>query len=162
MDPNQLNALITETLKMMGGRAYSPAAVELLMLTAAQETHCGRYIRQVPDGPALGIFQMEMATHDDIWDNFLEYNDALKYRVYDFWLSHLSDEMNLKGNLLYQIAMARAHYMRDKQLIPPHDDVVGLATYYKRVWNTHLGKATVEQAIENYKKYAFRKEIKDA
>ena len=45
MEPDQLRELISDVLKAM--KMYSEAAVELLMLTAAQETHCGRYIKQV-------------------------------------------------------------------------------------------------------------------
>ena len=57
----------------------SQAARELLLGTALQETGL-RNIQQV-GGPALGYFQMEPATHDDIWENFLAYRPDLAARV---------------------------------------------------------------------------------
>ena len=41
---------------------YSPEAVTLMLGTACVESQCGEYLQQVPSGPALGIFQIEMAT----------------------------------------------------------------------------------------------------
>lgn len=46
---------------------WSEAAENLLLGTTAQESHMGTYIKQVGKGPALGIYQMEPATHKDIW-----------------------------------------------------------------------------------------------
>ena len=54
----------------------SVAAQELLLGTAVQESRI-TYLRQLGNGPALGLFQMEPATHNDIWDNFLEYKPEL-------------------------------------------------------------------------------------
>ena len=49
----------------------SQEAENLLMGTAAQESALGEYIRQLGNGPALGIFQMEPETFDDIVRNYL-------------------------------------------------------------------------------------------
>jgi len=43
---------------------YSRDAEELLMLTAACESNLGHYFKQLGNGPALGIFQVEPATYD--------------------------------------------------------------------------------------------------
>ena len=40
--------------------------------TAAVESRMGTYLRQI-GGPALGIWQVEPATHLDCWDNWLDY-----------------------------------------------------------------------------------------
>ena len=67
MDPKQLKELIERVLRKVN--LYSDAAVDLLMLTAAQESACGKYIRQLGNGPALGIFQMEPACSSPYpWD----------------------------------------------------------------------------------------------
>ena len=65
---------------------WSQEAEDLLIGTAAQESHLGTYLRQLGDGPALGIFQMEPATHNDIHENFLRYKHDLRNRVDDFFL----------------------------------------------------------------------------
>lgn len=60
--------IIRPTLVEMGH--YSPAAEALLLGTAAHESHGGRYLSQIR-GPARGIYQMEPATHDDLWRHYL-------------------------------------------------------------------------------------------
>lgn len=159
MDANQLRAIIEETLREADRKAqtscfYSPKAVELLMMTAAAETNLGFYIKQIK-GPALGIFQMEPATHNDIFENWLVYkSDLFKRAVDSFYNEGMSDELNLMGNLPYQIVMARCHYLRNRAPIPEHWMLGELAKYYKHVWNTHLGDATPEKALRAYLKYA--------
>ena len=153
--PKQLRGLITDVLMYLD--LYSEDAVELLMLTAAQESHCGTYIKQVR-GPALGIFQCEPATAQDIYDNYLTFKPDLESLIDSVSLldQTASEQFDLKANLVYQIAMARIHYMRDKQAIPSKDDMAAQAAYYKRVWNTPLGKATEEEALDNYYRYGVK------
>ena len=112
---------------------FSEAAVELLMMTAAHETHLGTYIHQV-GGPSEGIYQMEPSTEMDIMANFL------KYRV-ELW-KRISTDQSLISNLFYATQMARVHYYRDKEALPDIEDFEGLARYAKRIWNTTKGKAT--------------------
>lgn len=64
MDAKQLECLIQTVVAVM--RLYSVEAIDLLMLTAAQESHLGKYIQQLGSGPARGIFQMEPKTLQDL------------------------------------------------------------------------------------------------
>lgn len=146
--PGQLREyIIRPTLKQMG--LYSEAAEELLMLTAATESLCGKYLHQV-GGPALGIYQMEPATHNDIWGNYLKHKPGTANAVKVFG----SSSAQLPGNLYYATAMARVHYLRRPERLPSAMDVDGLARYWKDHYNTHLGKGTVEKAADNYRRYA--------
>lgn len=146
--PGQLREyIIRPVLNRLG--LYSEAAEELLMLTAATESLCGKFVHQV-GGPALGIFQMEPRTHDDIWDNFLRFKPDLAFRVKHF--GRLSQQ--LPGNLYYACAMARVHYLRVPERLPSAIDVNGLADYWKAHYNTHLGAGKPEEAIQNYKRLA--------
>ena len=79
MDKRQLRNLIRRVLIGIGG--YSEEAENLLMGTAAQESALGEYIRQLGNGPALGIFQMEPETFDDIVRNYLSYRPDLCRKV---------------------------------------------------------------------------------
>lgn len=158
IEKNQLRRLIRSVLKALAvgsgiEHMHMDGAVELLMLTAAQESHCGMWIEQV-QGPALGIFQMEPRTLMDIFDNFLKYKPALHATVKGFIAPNMPYDMNMRGNILFQIAMVRVHYFRAGCKIPRVDDVQGLAECYKKHYNTVQGKATVEEAIKNYKMYA--------
>jgi hypothetical protein len=52
-------------------------SLECLVLgTGAQESHY-QYVQQIGGGPALGWWQCEPATHDDIWANYLRYRAPL-------------------------------------------------------------------------------------
>ncbi|WP_417518760.1 hypothetical protein [Marinobacter sp.] len=146
--PGQLREyVIRPVLTSLG--LYSEAAVELLMLTAATESLCGKFVHQV-GGPALGIFQMEPRTHDDIWTHYLAYKPELAARV----KQHGRLAAQLPGNLYYACAMARVHYLRVPERLPSAADVDALARYWKAHYNTHLGAGTVRKAIENYAQYA--------
>ena len=160
MDKDQLRELINGVLHEMGPKYHSESAVELLMMTAAQESHLGRYIKQIK-GPAVGIFQMEPNTEIDLQENYIRYSEDRqtlyeKFNMfgstgYAGWI--LPHKYNLLANIPYQIMMARLHYRRFKDPIPAKDDIYGLAKLYKKLYNTPKGKATVEEAVENYKKY---------
>jgi len=152
MEATQLRMLIQEVLQEID--LYSEDAVELLMLTAAQESHLGHYLMQVNNGPAKGIFQCEINTEKDIWENFLEFKPRLAKRVRALMGEADWDHLQLKGNLLYQIALARVHYYRVPEKLPDRNDVEAMAKYYKKYYNTHLGRATWQAALKNYRRLA--------
>ncbi len=151
MDKNQLRNLIHVVLGEIG--LYSEDAVELLMLTAATESNLGYYLVQKGGGPARGIFQMEPDSENDIWVNYLRYKPKLKGVISEaFPISgSLLDEMEI--NLGYQIAMARIHYLRVPEKLPSKKDTHAMALYWKRYYNTYLGKGTTEKAIGKYERY---------
>jgi len=153
LEQGQMRQLIRETLQKF--EHYSESAEELLMLTAAQESLLGYYIEQVK-GPAIGIFQMEIATYDDIYKNYLAYNHLTCMYLHNASQSVacMVNADTMRFNLKYAICMARIHYLRVEEPLPKAWDWRGLAEYYKRYYNTYKGSATVEEAIDNYKKYA--------
>jgi len=129
----------------------SPTAVNLLLGTAAQESNMGYYRRQIGGGPAVGIFQMEPNTLCDIWTNYLRYRPVLDRRM-----GRLVDDFSPEGLVTsdrYAVIMARLHYRRVKEPFPEPNDIKGLAHYWKDHYNTKKGKGTVEEFIENYKRY---------
>ena len=152
MDKKQLRRLIEEVLT--DSELYSEEAVELLMGTAAVESALGHYIEQVGSGIAKGIFQMEPATESDIWNNFLQYNKPLQETVREFINErHFEYGEELEWNLAYQIIMARLHYLRVPEKLPSVADIEGQAYYWKRYYNTHLGKGTRAKYEAAYNKF---------
>lgn len=154
MDRNQFKKLIIEVLTEYD-YPNSDNVIDLLMLTASQETHLGKYIEQLNHGIALGVFQCEPNTY---MDNLTYIHRKATYS--DKWLriqEYLPKDLNgfnktiFKGNLIMQILMCRVHYYRVKEHIPT--DIKGIARYYKKYYNTYKGSATEEEAISNYKKY---------
>ncbi|MDB4312143.1 hypothetical protein N9937_01805 [bacterium] len=159
--PRHLRELIIKpVLKMM--ELYSPAAVNLVLGTACVESDCGKYLKQLDGGPALGIYQMEQVTHRSLWVDVLEYNDHLADLINDYLVSSFYDYEDeetenidstfkeLSGNMYYATAMCRLQYMRFEEPLPHPNDIEGLAKYWKKYYNTEAGKGTIEDFIEKY------------
>lgn len=130
---------------------YSPEAVALVLGTVCVESQCGEYLQQIPSGPALGIFQIEMATYEDLIRNFLDFRPELKARVMALYCEGMSAKQNLTCNLLFQAAVCRLIYFRVSEKIP--NDLAGMANYWKKYYNTSKGKGTPEKFIEAYERY---------
>lgn len=129
---------------------YSKSAERLVLATALAESNL-TYIKQVGGGPALGLFQIEPATEKDIWDNFLEYRKELSDKVNALRFD-LDGEMI--GNMYYGCAMCRIHYLRVPEALPKADDHAGMAKYWKKYYNTHLGAGT-EKGFMNKTRVVF-------
>jgi hypothetical protein len=165
IDPEQLKRLTSDVLYDIGKR--SNEAVDLLMLTSAQESKMGYHLYQLENGPARGIFQIEPATHKCLHENFLNYpkNEALRKQV-GLYSSWSNAEFDLVGNVPYQIVVCRLQYFRFPERLPWRDDfnddfnyVLALAKYWKKYWNTSKGKGTVGEAVRNYYKYVLNTKL---
>jgi hypothetical protein len=129
---------------------HSKVAENLVIGTALHESHLV-YLHQIK-GPALGVYQMEPATHYDIHENYLKYRRDLKMQVIRFsghFSGDIPDPGELMGNLFYATAMCCVHYLRVKEQLPANS-AGELAGYWKRHYNTKLGKGTVEQALPHF------------
>lgn len=143
--------LITPTLEK--GGMYTPTAVVLLLGTMAQESAFGTYLKQAGKGPALGIYQMEPATHDDIVDNYLRYQRDLEQQLLRAFRWNRYDSERLIYDLQYATVFARLQYKRIKAPLPLPNDITKIAEYWKEYYNTDKGDGTVKQFIANFKKY---------
>lgn len=150
IDPGQFrDYIIDPTLEDLG--MFSTAGVELVMGTAIQESNL-RYLKQLGDGPAVGVCQMEPATYVDIWENYLRYQDELRRRVLAIARTDERPGAELMiHDLKFSVAMCRIHYRRVRDPLPAAGDTEGQARYWKRFYNTPLGKGTVEEYIHNWR-----------
>lgn len=153
IDDKQLRVyIIRPTLKSI--KMYSEDAEELLMLTAAAESGMGRYVRQLPDGPAVGLYQMEPRTYYDIYDNWLSYRDHIEKRIVNYCgYLELPNADRLMDDLRLSTCMARVNYFRVPEKIPDKNDINGLSEYWKKYHNTENGKGVVSEGVEKYKTY---------
>jgi len=125
------------------------AAEQLLLGTALQESGL-RNIRQ-SGGPALGYFQMEPATHNDIWTNFLMGNPQLAAAIKNLLPNGTAPlTSDLISFPIYAAAMARVHYLRVPAPLPAAGDLDAQAAYYKKWYNTPGGAATTAEYIANW------------
>ena len=154
MNAKQLRELIIRpTLHALG--MWSKPAEDLMLGTACQESHCGEYIRQLGCSDtigAFGVWQMEIATARDIYDNYLRYRPELKAAVEHLRGAGQSIQDALISNLAYACALARIKYRRDPAAIP--SDLRGQAEMWKRVYNTATGKGTIDEYMTNWARYA--------
>ena len=148
MDTRQLIAyVIRPVLQAMD--MYSIPALTLVVGTAAQESQF-RFIHQLGGGPALGLWQMEPATHADIWDNYLRYKPDVATRIKNLAGITTASERYLLFNLFYACAMCRAHYRRRPEALP--ETLEAQAAYWKKYYNTPLGRGTVDEYIHNFRR----------
>lgn len=122
---------------------WCEASERLVIATALAESEL-KAVRQRGGGPALGFWQMEPATHDDIFANYL---GATKRQLLLDGLCALSDRpgdaRELEVNPFYGAALCRIHYLRVRAPLPHKNDFEAMARYWKQHYNTHLGAGTV-------------------
>jgi hypothetical protein len=114
----------------------------LLVATAAQETQFGLHLHQTGAGPALGVFQVEPATLDDLWRNFITGNARFKPALDACMVPGIDPKDQIMWNLKFSAVVARLNYYRVKEPLPTSVSFDTLWHYYKKYWNSDLGAAT--------------------
>lgn len=125
----------------------TPAAVQLLSMIAAHESGGFRYVKQMGNGPAKGLLQMEPVGLLEV----VRYSQVRPDRfttLPDFTAIEL-DQLVFDTELA--IICARVFFMAKPEAIP--NDIEGLARYAKKYWNTEAGKATAEDYANAYREY---------
>jgi len=147
IDQQQLRQIVIKpTLEALS--LYSQEAEDLMLGTCAIESRGGTYLKQL-NGPALGIFQMEPRTHDDLWTSYLPNNPAVCNKMMRFCLLFNKPKAEVMVyHLTYACAMARILYARHKEPVPKR--LEDQAEYYCKFYNSNLGKSTAEEYIAAY------------
>jgi len=116
------------------------AAVNLLLGTIFQESVIGgeTYLKQRGGGEGLGVYQIEEATHNDIWRRYLAFRPERASFVRGLARQHISTQEEFRDelihNLAYATAIARIKYWRRRFTWPDDpNDIKALA----EIWNTH-------------------------
>lgn len=144
--------VIVPTLESMPRRsAYDlDAEITLALMCAAHESHMGSFLKQVK-GPALGAYQMEPRTHDDIWVNGIHDRSDIRGWLYSWAVDGgVGKSEEMLWNHKYATAMFRAHFLRFKEGIPK--SLEDQAKYLKKYWNA-TGKATAQEYLQDYRRY---------
>ena len=156
MNPKQFRLhVVRPTLLYLG--LHSAAAENLLVGTAVHESGGLEALDQITGagdvmlGPAYGVFQIEPATHEDQFATFLNRKkyQEIKKKVVALSAIYPSATVQLATTLCYATAIARIKYYRDPEPLPTAGDLLGLARYWKRVYNTSLGAGTVKKFIND-------------
>ena len=132
------------------GHGKNHKALQLLLGTAAQETHYGTFLDPTTYGAGVGVTQ-----HDPI--GFYDVRDRLRDRHKDKVRDRFGIDMNavehreLAYSPLLALIWCRAHYKLVPEEIPT--TIEGLANYWKRYYNTEAGRGTSSEFIENYHRF---------
>lgn len=116
-------------------------ATKLLLGTAAQESVFGTYLRQLGNGPALGAFQVEKITFNDLKQRFSKKFPCIEPLNFE----------QLEWDLRASIIVCRIKYYSCPGF--PTDSLESIARYWKKYYNTYLGAGTEQEFITNYNKY---------
>jgi hypothetical protein len=141
----QIKEIIVWALKEMD--LYSHEAADLVYKTGMAETRY-KHLKQMGSGPAIGFWQVEPATLIDILDNYVKYRPKLQEGLKSLGFIPDDIEIRVMSNIALQAVFCRLKYKRDKYSLPLIGDLQGQAKYWKRVYNTKLGKGTVEHFME--------------
>lgn len=154
LDVGQLREKIVAP-SLHGVGLWSLAAERLVIGTAIQESNL-TYLRQIK-GPALGLWQVEPATHRDLWKNWLWHRPLFvglirQTAMVDIPNGNTPDDELLVFNLRYAAIVCRLLYRRIPAALPDADDWPGLAAYWKKSYNSHLGAGKPEQFLAAVKR----------
>jgi hypothetical protein len=139
------------SLANLSGRIDAEWAINQIVGTTKESAGC-EYLVQLDSGPAVGFYQMEPATHDDIWANYLKYNQHLVtalYSVVGRSTMNVGSADEMIGDLTYATLMCRIDYYRSK-LAAPANTAQALAEYHKIVYNTASGASVASDDIAYY------------
>jgi hypothetical protein len=138
---------VAYTLLRLG--LWSPDRELLLTGTAIAET--GLRAQRQEHGPALGFFQIEPATHDDVVNRELAKHPGLAVKVDSLRIFGAAD-VDLQFNAAYGVAIAAPRYLTTPEPIPhansataPTDDeLLIFGGYWVRYYNRG-GKARPDE-----------------
>jgi hypothetical protein len=158
MDVMQLKEFIIKpSLSKLGEK--SDALINLLLGTAAQESHVGEFIVQKGIGydGGIGIYQMEAATYHYTYTKYVEKSVSMKSK-FRLFLGYEGKPLatRLASDTLLATVMARLYYATFPEPLPDANDVKALANYWKKYWNTDLGSGYPDQFVKNYNKYILK------
>jgi hypothetical protein len=124
---------------------YSKAASKLLLGTAIQESSLGKLSKN--------MFQIQTQTVQDLNMHYLVHHRELKNVVHKLYDPEHSISWNLNNNVEYEVAIARIIYLRGNQQLPHASNIDGLAHFWKKYYNTYLGKGTPNQFKSHFYDY---------
>lgn len=138
--------VIRDTLKYLDD--WSPAAENLLLGTAAQESGLGGWHK----GRRVGLYHITPAMHRAVWDKYLINNPPLASEIRGMAGQHSflkSPHGELITNLKYATAIAWMIYRRSGQPLPAANDLVGLGKFWHRHFHPKA-PGTVSDFVSSY------------
>ncbi len=126
---------------------------DLIVGTFAHESRFGQYMVQI-QGPALGFWQMEPATYNDLQNYLIKFPET-KIRIFNICQISIEHRELMVYNIRYACCMAIVKYLEAGVLTRKYvlDTPLNLAIVYKTLYNSSLGKATEQEFVDDYKTF---------
>lgn len=149
VNPKQVHDFALAVCDVVGHGANN-SALELLKGTAAQETLSGTLKDPTVYGAGVGLCQCDRIAFDDVKARTPQ---KLKDSIFDAFGIRLDDveHRELAFSPLLAMLWCRLHYRLIPEPIP--SDVVGMANYWKKYYNTAAGRGTPEEFVKNFNLY---------
>lgn len=148
---NQLREMMFDVCyTLRSSREDLKSTLILMLATCYQETHMGKLRDRTRYGAGTGVMQFDEYPYNDIKRRSSRYYDIC-LKEFNIDISKMK-YMELELSPLASIVMARIKYKLVPCAIPSWDDSGGVWSYYKKWYNSYLGKATIEEFEVSYKK----------
>jgi hypothetical protein len=139
---------VKKIIKYVLGRMGMDSEEARAMIFATGKAESGYRVLEQMGGPAVGFFQVEPATAQDVWDNYVFYRPQIKTDLYALGLDDEDLKHSIMSSIALQVAFARLQYRRFKDPLPKSDNKEAQAKYWKKFYNTELGRGTIEHFLE--------------
>lgn len=150
VSPSQLREYVEAVCDLLGHG--SGVAVDMLMETAAAETQTGLFRDPTPDGAGRGVFQCDLIAFQDVQARAP--SSDIEKVVAEFGIDvRAAEHRDLDISPLLATVVCRLFYKRIPEPFPC--SIEGRADYWKRYYNTHLGKGTAGGFIHKVARYKF-------
>ena len=124
-------------------------AKQMIIETAIAETGLGQIEDRTPDSAGMGITQFDRLPFEDVRDRCMRLQPKILKEL-NVDISTVKWE-DLKMNSFYALLFTRLLYWLKGEPIP--QTIEERASYWKRHYNTVLGKCTVEHYLEMNRNY---------
>lgn len=145
VNPAQVHLFVVAVCNVLGTGSTGMAA-RMLLETAAQETHVGRYRDPTPLGAGRGLFQCDRIAFVDVRQRARIADIEAVRNAWGFDIRAVGHEQ-LDSSPLLAAVFARLFYKLIPDVFPV--DLAGRAAYWKRFYNTADGRGTVEEYMQN-------------
>jgi hypothetical protein len=155
METMDVSEIAKKSLTAVG--LYSKNALCLVLGTCATESDMGQFRKQIK-GRARGIFQMEKTTYDWLVTCLDKNSSMQKLCVKEKLLQYLDVDNvppfeEIENNDSLASIFCRLRYFVSPLELPNYDNILGMAKYWKRNYNSMSGKGKLEDFTSKYLRY---------
>lgn len=143
--PRQAREFVGAVCDLLGN-GFNNTAPQMLLETAAQETHLGLYRDPTPHGAGRGLFQCDPISFLDVQRRARQADVDLVAREFGFEIRRV-EHSALDSSPLLAAVFCRLHYKLRPEVFP--DTLHGRAQYWKKHYNTELGKGAPDEYVRN-------------